>query len=211
MFTGIVQEVGTVRAAEPVGGLLRLAIHAPATLERLRDGDSVAVDGVCLTVVRQDRGAFEAEAIPTTLERTTLGGLAAGARVNLERALAAGEPLGGHIVQGHVDGVGTVLGVERTGDAVLVDVAVPDEVTGVTVLRGSIALNGVSLTVAGLPAPGVVRVSLIPYTLEHSTLGAVQSGTRLNVEADFVAKLVAEQARRWLESRGIDAAGVNRG
>lgn len=211
MFTGIVQEVGTVRAAEPAGGLLRLAIHAPATLERLRDGDSVAVDGVCLTVVRHDRGAFEAEAIPTTLDRTTLGGLAAGARVNLERALAAGEPLGGHIVQGHVDGVGTVLGVERTGDSVLVDVAVPDEVTGVTVLRGSIALSGVSLTVAGLPAPGVVRVSLIPYTLEHSTLGAVQVGTRLNVEADFVAKLVAEQARRWLESRGIGAAGLNRG
>lgn len=211
MFTGIVQEIGTVRAAEPAGELLRLVIEAPRTLEHAREGDSIAVDGVCLTVVRHDGRAFEAQAIPTTLERTTLRDLAPGARVNLERALAAGEPLGGHIVQGHVDGVGIVRDVERAADAVLVDVAVPDEVFGVTVLRGSIALAGVSLTVCALPVPGVVRVSLIPYTLEHTTLGSVGAGSRLNMEADFLARLVAEQTRRWLESRGIDAAGVNRG
>ena len=211
MFTGIIQEIGSVRVAERAGDLLRLEIDAPETVRRAREGDSIAVDGVCLTVVRHDGRAFEAQAIPTTLARTTLGELVPGARVNLERALAAGEPLGGHIVQGHVDGVGTVRAVERAGDSVLVDVVVPGEVSGVTVSRGSIALGGVSLTVSDLPAPGVVRVSLIPYTLEHTTLGAVEVGTRLNVEADFVAKLVAEQARRWLESRGSEAAGMNRG
>ena len=207
MFTGIVQEIGTVRTAEREGDLLRLEIEAAHLLGPVREGDSIAVDGVCLTVVRHDGRLFEAQAISTTLARTTLGELVPGARVNLERALAAGEPLGGHIVQGHVDGVGTVRAVERAGDSVQVDVVVPEEVSGVTVLRGSIALGGVSLTVSGLPEPGVVRVSLIPYTLEHTTLGALGVGARLNVEADFVAKLVAQQARRWLESRGIQLAG----
>ena len=210
MFTGIVQEIGTVRTVEYAGDLLRLRVEAARTLERVREGDSIAVDGVCLTVLRHDGRAFEAQAIPTTLARTTLGELVPGTRVNLERAVAAGEPLGGHIVQGHVDGVGTVRAVERAADSVLVDVAVPVEVSRVTVPRGSIALAGVSLTVADLPAADVVRVSLIPYTLGHTTLASVQAGSRLNVEADFVAKLVAEQARRWLESRGIEVAGLNR-
>ena len=202
MFTGIVQEIGTVTAAERAGGLLRLTISARAVLNQAVVGDSIAVDGCCLTIVSHDGLGFTAEAMGTTLDRTTTGALEVGSLVNLERALNVGEPLGGHIVQGHVDGVGTVRRVERGRDAVLVDVAVPDDVSGVTVARGSIALAGVSLTVADLPAPGVVRVSLIPYTLENTTFGAVAEGTRLNVEADMLAKLVAEQTRRWLESRG---------
>ena len=211
MFTGLVQEIGAVRRAERSGGLLRLTVEASRVLEGVRIGDSIAVDGVCLTVVRHDGASFDAEVMGTTLDRTTLGGLERGARVNLERALAAGEPLGGHLVQGHVDGVGTITRVERGPDSVRIDVAVPEDVSGVTVLRGSIALAGVSLTVAGLPAPGTIRVALIPHTLEHTTLDAWREGERVNVEADVVAKLVAEQTRRWLESRGAGAADVNIG
>ena len=204
MFTGIVQEIGTVTRAELESGLMRLTIDATRVLERARVGDSIAVDGVCLTVVRHDGESFDAEAMGTTLARTTVGALEAGSRVNQERALAAGEPLGGHIVQGHVDGTGVVRRVERTADSVIVDVAVPEDVSGVTVLRGSIALNGVSLTVAELPERGTIRVALIPHTLEHTTLDALREGDRVNVEADVVAKLVAEQTRRWLEARGAD-------
>ena len=206
MFTGIVEEVGTVAAIDAAGELRRLRIEAVAVLDGVEQGDSIAVDGACLTVVRHHADAFEVEAVPATLERTTLGGLAAGARVNLERAVALGERLGGHIVQGHVDGVGRVERVARAADAVLVDVSVPDAVFGVTVLHGSITLGGVSLTVNALPAPGVVQVSLIPFTLAHTTLGSLDVGDRLNVEADLVAKLVAEQTRRWLEARAGDGA-----
>ena len=211
MFTGIVQEVGTVVRAEREGGLLRLTVAASTVLAGAREGDSIAVDGVCLTVVRRDVESFDAEAMGTTLARTVLGELMVGRRVNLERALAAGEPLGGHIVQGHVDGVGTVRRMERSADAVLLDVAVPEDVSGVTVLRGSITLGGVSLTVADLPAPGTIQVSLIPYTLAHTTLGELREGDRLNVEADVVAKLVAEQTRRWLDARGAAAADADNG
>ncbi|HUF12093.1 MAG TPA: riboflavin synthase [Longimicrobiales bacterium] len=212
MFTGIVQEVGTVIAAEPRGGLLRLTIGAGALLGAARPGDSIAVDGTCLTIVRCDASSFDVEVMPTTLERTTLPSLAVGQGVNLERALAAGEPLGGHIVQGHVDGTGEVVRIERGDDAVLMDVAVPDDVFGVTVLRGSITLAGVSLTVSALPRPGVVRVSLIPFTLEHTTLGALREGAVVNVEADLLARLVAEQTRRWLDARaGAGAADAETG
>lgn len=211
MFTGIVQEVGSVSAADRSGGLLRLTIAARTVLDRAVVGDSIAVDGVCLTIVSHDGGSFSAEAMTTTLERTALGDLTVGSRVNLERALAAGEPLGGHIVQGHVDGVGVVRAVQSAPDQMVVDVAVPADVSGVTVLRGSITLSGVSLTVADLPQPGVVRVSLIPHTLAHTTLGEVKEGARLNVEADVVAKLVAEQTRRWLEARAGDGDDVNVG
>ena len=211
MFTGIVQEIGTVRAAERAGGLLRLTIEARAVLNQAVVGDSIAVDGVCLTIVSHDGLSFTVEAMSTTLERTTTGRLGVGSRVNLERALTMGEPMGGHIVQGHVDGVGTVRRILRGPDSVLVDVAVPDDVSGVTVARGSVALAGVSLTVAELPEPGVLRVSLIPYTLENTTLGGLEEGGELNVEADFLAKMVAEQTRRWLEARSNDATHVNEG
>lgn len=207
MFTGIVQEVGTVIASERVGGLQRLHLSASLVVQDLSPGDSIAVDGVCLTVVAHQTGGFEVEAVPATLARTTLGALGAGSRVNLERALAVGERFGGHMMQGHVDGVGRVVRIERADDAVLVDVAVPDDVFGVTVLHGSITLGGVSLTVNALPEAPVVQVSLVPFTLQHTTLGALQTDDRLNVEADLVAKLVAEQTRRWLEARAADGAG----
>ena len=212
MFTGIVQEVGTLVAAEQTGTVRRLTFAAPRVVECARDGDSIAVDGVCLTVVARDAAGFVAEAVPVTLERSTLGSLGPGARVNLERALAAGDTLGGHIVQGHVDGVAEVVAFRREGESALLDVAVPAEVSRVTVVRGSIALAGVSLTVSELPAAGVVRVALVPFTLAHTTLGALEPGNRLNVEADVLAKLVAEQTKRWLDARAADgAADVNTG
>ena len=211
MFTGIVQEIGVVRMAERAGGLLRLTIEARLVLNRAVVGDSIAVDGVCLTIVSHDGIAFTVEAMTTTLERTTIGRLAVGSRVNLERALAMGEPLGGHIVQGHVDGVGTVRRIRRASDSVLVDVVVPDDVSGVTVARGIVALAGVSLTVAGLPEPGVIRVALIPHTTENTTLGGLKEGAELNVEADFLARLVAEQTRRWLDARSLGDRHMNEG
>lgn len=206
MFTGLVQEIGVVRAAETVGSLRRITVDATEVMQGGKPGDSIAVDGACLTATAIDAGAFTVEAVPASLERTTLGALAPGRRVNLERALTVGEPLGGHIVQGHVDGVGVVRTVRRDADLVLFDVAVPEDVFGVTVLHGSITMAGVSLTVNALPREGVVQVSLIPFTLEHTTFGGVEQGDRLNIEADLIARLVSAQTRRWLEAHAADGA-----
>lgn len=208
MFTGIVEEVGRIEAVTPVANGRALRIAARAVVANARAGDSIAVDGVCLTVTRHDPGGFEVEAIGTTLSRTTLGGLAAGAEVNLERALALGDRLGGHLVQGHVDGVGTVSGVRREGEHVLLDVHLPDDVAAVTVLHGSIAISGVSLTVNALPEAGIAQVALIPYTWEHTSLRHLREGDRVNLEGDMIGKFVAH----LLERRGAvpGAGGVSR-
>jgi riboflavin synthase len=188
MFTGIVHEVGTVAAASAVDGGTRLAISA-GFAGQLREGDSVCVDGVCLTATTVAAGSFEADVMNQTLSLSTLGGLEPGSPVNLEPALRAGEPLGGHLVQGHVDGVGEVRGVAEDGFAKRVRVALPGGLERYVVEHGSIAVSGVSLTVAGLDGAGF-EVSLIPETLERTTLGAVQEGDRLNVELDIVARYV---------------------
>jgi riboflavin synthase len=189
MFTGIVSAVGTVRSAKRTAEGLTLAIATP--WRRIARGESVAIDGVCLTVERARAGVLGVHAIATTLERTLLGEYQRGRRVNLERALRAGDRLGGHLVQGHVDGTGTITGRRQQADAWLLDIAVPREVAAVTVPLGSIAVDGVSLTVNAVPAPGTVRVALIPYTFEHTTLGARQAGDRVHLEADTIGKYVA--------------------
>jgi riboflavin synthase len=189
MFTGIVSAVGTVRSATRTADGLTLAIATP--WRRIARGESVALDGVCLTVERARAGVLSVHAIATTLERTLLGEYQRGRRVNLERALRAGDRLGGHLVQGHVDGTGTITGRRQQADAWLLDIAVPREVAAVTVALGSIAVDGVSLTVNALPAPGTVRVALIPYTFEHTTLGTRQAGDRVHLEADTIGKYVA--------------------
>lgn len=191
MFTGIVEEVGRVERVEPLANGRALRIAAARVVQDMRVGDSISVDGVCLTAVRHDAGGFEIEAIGTTLGRTTIGGLAVGAHVNLERALALGERLGGHLVQGHVDGLGVVRAIGREGDHVLLDVTLPDEVAAVTILHGSIAIQGVSLTVNALPAAGVAQVALIPHTWEHTSLRHLQVGDRVNLEGDMLGKFVA--------------------
>jgi riboflavin synthase len=189
MFTGIVSAVGKVRKAGRTADGLSLAIATP--WRRVARGESVAIDGVCLTVERARAGLLTFHAIATTLERTLLGEFEPGRKVNLERALRAGDRLGGHLVQGHVDGVGTVTRRRQQDDAWLLDLAVPAEVAAVTVPLGSITVDGVSLTVDAVPAPGTIRVALIPFTFDHTTLGGRQVGDRVHLESDTIGKYVA--------------------
>jgi riboflavin synthase len=182
MFTGLVREVGTVASFED--GRLRVESSIAAAI-----GDSVAIDGVCLTVVDGDRKTLAFDAVPETLRRTTLGRLQAGARVNLEPALRAGEALGGHYVQGHVDGVGTIRSVEPEGDGKRVWIDAPEEILRYCVEKGSIAVDGVSLTIADLDADGFA-VALVPHTLEVTTLGVATAGDEVNLETDVLAKYV---------------------
>ncbi len=188
MFTGLIQEVGVVEAVERTadGAKLRIACQL---VEEVALGDSVAVDGCCLTATRVDAEGFETEAMNQTLEVTALGGIGEGSKVNLELAMRAGDRLGGHIVQGHVDGVGTVASVAADGFARRVRVELPAELLKYVVDKGSITLSGVSLTVAEL-GEGWVEVSLIPETLERTNLGEIEAGSRVNVESDVVAKYV---------------------
>ena len=188
MFTGLVTDVGTIEAVQEGGAGRELRVRS--AYEGLEDGESIALNGACLTVREHADGRFSVAAVGTTLERTTIAGWGIGTRVNLERALAAGDRLGGHLVQGHVDGVATVREARRAGDALLVDLALPDGLSDLVVPHGSIAVDGVSLTVNDLPAPGVVQLSLIEYTLRHTTLGALRAGDRVHVEGDVVGKYV---------------------
>ena len=192
MFTGLIEEVGRIRDPRPLGNGRAFRIEASTVVRGLIPGQSVAIDGVCLTATEVSETAFEVECVATTLERTTLGGYADGRRVNLERALALGERLGGHLVQGHVDGVGTVRSVTPLGELVLIDFDLPEEVTAVTVLHGSVALNGVSLTVNDLPEPGVAGVSIIPFTWSHTALADLEPGDRVNIEGDLIGKYVRQ-------------------
>ncbi len=186
MFTGLVREVGTVRALDGSG---RLTIAAPLIAANTEIGDSVAIDGACLTVVARDGDVLAFEAVPETLARTCLGGLAAGSRVNLEPALRAGDALGGHYVQGHVDGVGAVRSVDDEGQGRRVWFDAPPELLRYVVDKGSITVQGTSLTVADLDETGFA-VALIPHTLEATTLGRLEPGAAVNLEADVLAKYV---------------------
>jgi riboflavin synthase len=188
MFTGIVTGIGTVRKAVARAGGLELTIQSP--YRRLEPGESVAVDGACLTVEATTPDAFTVHVVRTTLDRTRFGEYASGHRVNLERALQAGDRLGGHLVQAHVDGVGTVELVTHREDARLLDLRVPEPITRVTVLLGSITVDGVSLTVNAKPARDTVQISLIPFTLQHTTLGDRVVGDRVHLEGDTIGKYV---------------------
>ena len=188
MFTGIIDDIGTIdRVADgPAGRELRVR----TAYRDLAAGESIALDGVCLTVREFGADWFTVAAVVTTLGRTCVAEWRAGTRVNLERAMRAGDRLGGHLVQGHVDDTGSVVAVRTDGDARLVDVRLPREVAELMVPHGSIAVNGVSLTVNEMPASDVVQVSLIEYTLRHTTLGDLAPGQRVHVEADVIGKYV---------------------
>jgi riboflavin synthase len=188
MFTGLIEDVGTVETVETGDDGARLRIATTLATE-IAVGDSVAVDGVCLTATGVDGGAFQTAAMNQTLQVTALGALESGSRVNLELAMKASDRLGGHIVQGHVDGVGEVLSLADDGFAKRLRVGLPPELLRYAIDRGSIALAGVSLTIAEL-GDGWVEVSLIPETLERTALGGLEAGRRLNVECDVVAKYV---------------------
>jgi riboflavin synthase len=189
VFTGIVREVGRVASVDLGNGGIRLEVDAPETAAATAVGDSVAVNGCCLTAVSVDGRGIAFDAVPETLTRTSLGNLGAGARVNLEPSVRAGQPLGGHYVQGHVDGVGTVRTVADEGESRRVWVDAPPEILRYVVEKGSIALEGASLTVAGLDGDGFA-VALIPHTLAETTLGELAPGAPVNLEVDVLAKYV---------------------
>ena len=191
MFTGIIEELGEVSAVESSPDGTRLRIRAELAAE-LGEGDSVAVDGACLTATSVSGDTFDADVMHQTLELTTLGGLESGSRVNLELPLRASDRLGGHVVQGHVDGTGTVAEISDDGFAKRLRMELPEELLPYVVEHGSIAIQGISLTIAAL-TDDAVEVSLIPETLERTTLGAVEPGDRLNIECDVLARYVRRQ------------------
>jgi len=202
MFTGLIEQVGEVESVRQTDAGRELRIRAP--FNDLAAGESIAVNGACLTVREFGPGWFEAAAVLTTLERTTIGGWKSGTRVNLERSVRATDRLGGHIVQGHVDAVGVVTSRDLAGDAVLIDLSLPASLEPLFVLHGSIAVDGVSLTVNELK-PGGLQLSVIDYTLRHTTLGDLRAGSRVHVEADVIAK----HLRRLLEPYLREASAVN--
>jgi riboflavin synthase len=195
VFTGIVRERGTVAAIDGGEEGIRLRIEAPETAAQAALGDSVAINGVCLTVTARDGASLSFDAVPETLSRTALGRLAPGSVVNLEPALRAGAPLGGHYVQGHVDVVGGVRSLEPEGDGVRLTIEAPDELLRYCVEKGSIALEGVSLTIAALH-DDAFEVALIPHTLTETTLAALAPGDPVNLEADVLAKYVERLVAR---------------
>jgi riboflavin synthase len=188
MFTGIVTEVGTVTRAARARGGLELTIASG--YRDLEPGESVAVNGACLTVEATAPGTFSVHVVHTSLERTRFADYGEGRRVNLERALRLGDRLGGHLVQGHVDGIGTVESVADQEDARLVNLRVPEDIAQVSLSLGSITVDGVSLTVNAKPVQDVIQLSLIPFTLQHTTLGDRRPGDRVHLEADTIGKYV---------------------
>jgi len=202
MFTGIIRETGTLREIEASEAGARIRIEAPETRPQLGPGGSVAVDGVCLTVVELGENTFAADAVPETLRRTRLGGCQPGDRLNLELPVRADQMLDGHLVQGHVDGVGTVDAVVPDGTQNTVTVRVGPALAPFIAEKGSIAVNGVSLTVTDV-TPDTFAVALIPVTLEKTNLGELEPGSRVNLEIDVVARYAA----RWAESASWSKAG----
>lgn len=202
MFTGIVEELGQVTAVEDLGDSSRFRLRGPAVTEGAKHGDSIAVNGVCLTVVDLDEGEFTADVMAETLDRSSLGALVPGSRVNLERPMAVGDRLGGHIVQGHVDGTGTIVDRKTSENWEIVKVSLPADLTRYVVEKGSITVDGVSLTVVDA-GPDYFTISLIPTTLALTTLGIKQPGDPVNLEVDVIAKYV----ERLLASGAHESGG----
>ncbi|MCX8529739.1 MAG: riboflavin synthase [Rhodoluna sp.] len=196
MFTGIVEELGRVKAIEPQADALRLTIEGPLVVSDANRGDSIAVCGTCLTVVEHDATSFTADVMQETLNLTSLAGINVGDPVNLERAMTAATRFGGHVVQGHVDGLGEILSRTPSENWELVKVRIPKQLMKYIVLKGSITIDGVSLTVNEV-GDDFIGLSLIPETLKLTTLGSKQPGDKVNVEADVMAKHI----ERLLEAR----------
>jgi riboflavin synthase len=195
MFTGIVEELGTVEAIEDQGDAVRLSVRGPLVVSDAAPGDSIAVDGCCLTVVAHDDEVFTADVMRETLDKTSLGDFRPGTRVNLERAVTAEKRLGGHIVQGHVDGTGTILSRTPSEHWEVVEIGLPDGMDHYLVDKGSITVDGVSLTVVNA-GESSFTVSLIPETLTRTTLGLKPTGATVNLEVDVIAKHVAKHVAK---------------
>jgi riboflavin synthase len=196
MFTGIVEEIGTIEKVTTVSHGRHFRVSAHRILDELKPEDSIAVSGVCLTATGVGSSYFEVMAVDETLRRSTLNSIASGKKVNLERALRLNDRLGGHFVQGHVDGVGTVRSMAAEGAASVCEIDIPEELSKYTVEKGSLAVDGVSLTIMRV-GKNRMAVSLIPYTLEHTTLGMIRAGNQVNIEVDFLGKYV----ERFLQHR----------
>jgi riboflavin synthase len=205
MFTGIIEEMGVVKALDRRPGGARLAVLAKRILEGLEVGESVAVNGACLTVVARRDDAFEADLSPETLQRTTLGQAAVGDGVNLERSLRYNGRVGGHLVSGHVDGVGRIRDRKQEGNALLLTIEAPKELRRYCAEKGSIAVDGVSLTVNGV-GEDFVRLAVIPHTLKATTLGVKGTGAAVNLEADLIAKYLE---RLLTADRPVDAPKID--
>ncbi|MGD8322290.1 MAG: riboflavin synthase [Gemmatimonadota bacterium] len=190
MFTGIIETTGRIRRTSDLDTTRRFVVEAPPFAAELAPGDSIAVDGACLTAVEVDGETFAVDVIGTTLERTIAGRYAEGTRINLERAMMMNARLDGHIVQGHVDGVGHLERILEDGEFWRMDFRIPPDVAETTILHGSIALNGVSLTVSDFVDDDVVQIGIIPFTWEHTNLGTLEPGDPVNVEADLIGKYV---------------------
>ena len=201
MFTGIVTAMATVRRVRRTSHGLEVVIEHPYR-RKIGIGESIAVDGTCLTVVRTGKRTFTVEAVTMTRSRTTFADYRAGRPVNLERSLQLGDLLGGHMVAGHVDGVGTVVRRQVLADSVLLDIRAPKYVADLSVLHGSIAVDGISMTVNALPRHGVVQISVIPHTLKVTTLGRARVGTRVHLEADLIGKFVQHLLAPHAAARG---------
>lgn len=195
MFTGIVEEIGTVRHVRATASGMRLEIACARVLDRLAVDDSINVAGACLTVIDRDDRGFASDVVPETIARTTLGGLLRGSRVNLERAATPETALGGHLVQGHVDGTAKLVARRAEGGGARLRFALPKTTARYVVMKGFITLDGVSLTVAGL-GKTFFEIALIPHTAERTTLGALGVGETVNVEVDIVAKYVERLLRK---------------
>lgn len=195
MFTGIVEEIGTVRHVGPTTSGSRLEIACARVLDRLSVDDSINVAGACLTVIERDDRGFATDVVPETIARTTLGALLRGSRVNLERAATPQTALGGHLVQGHVDGTAKLVARRAEGEGARLRFSLPKTIGRYVVMKGFITLDGVSLTVAGL-GKTYFEIALIPHTSERTTLGALRVGEAVNVEVDIVAKYVERLLRK---------------
>jgi riboflavin synthase len=189
VFTGIIRELGRVESLNGESAGIRLRVVAPVTASSIAAGDSVAVNGVCLTAVDIEGGVLAFDAVPETLSRSSLSRLVKGGSVNVEPAVRAGEPLGGHIVQGHVDGVGSVLRLEPEGEGARLTVEAPPKLLRYVVEKGSVTVEGVSLTIAAL-APDSFEIALVPHTVTATTLGSLAPGDEVNLEVDVLAKYV---------------------
>ena len=188
MFTGIIQESGTIDRVSP-GQAYKLRIRANKVLKDIESGDSISVDGACLTVVDFDDTAFEVDAMPETIEKTTLKYLRLGSQVNLEASLKLGDKMGGHWVSGHVDGTGKILSTRKVGNSVVYEISAPDELSEQLVPKGSVAVDGISLTIIDCER-GRFKIGLIPHTLQNTTLGKKDVGGHVNLETDVIAKYI---------------------
>jgi riboflavin synthase len=199
MFTGLVETIGVVERVRRDENGLNLVIRS--SYSDLSLGESIAVDGACLSVTELKEGTFRVQVVRTSQDRTGFADYYEGRRVNLERAVRVGDRLGGHMVQGHVDGVGTIVAVGEKEDARLLDIRVPEAVSSASIHLGSITVDGVSLTINDLPGPNLVQVSIIPHTLAHTTLGDRKNGERVHLEADVLGKYVKEMMTRTAENK----------